>query len=238
MNFVQTSTNNWTVQIGVPDSTTGTTDAGTADLTFGPTATDTTAADGTVSQIAADATDPGTVTTTGNTIGGSAKLQFTTNFGNGPQTISLNLGTYGTAGGVTQFAGTNYSLLGLTQDGVPPGSYTGVTTQANGNVVVNYDNGQTATVAQIPLTTFEDPDALQSQDGQSFTATSTSGNALAKTVGTNGAGSLVINSVEGSNVDIATEFSALIVAQQAYSSNAKVITTANQMLQATLQMVT
>ena len=47
----------------------------------------------------------------------------------------------------------------------------------------------------------------------------------------------MVGSVEGSNVDIATEFSNLIVAQQAYSSNAKVVTTANQMLQATLQMI-
>jgi flagellar hook protein FlgE len=47
----------------------------------------------------------------------------------------------------------------------------------------------------------------------------------------------VTGSVEGSNVDIATEFSGLIVAQQAYSSNAKVVTTANAMLQVTLQMV-
>jgi flagellar hook protein FlgE len=47
----------------------------------------------------------------------------------------------------------------------------------------------------------------------------------------------VTGSVEGSNVDIASEFSHLIVAQQAYSSNAKVVTTTNQMLQATLQMV-
>jgi flagellar hook protein FlgE len=55
--------------------------------------------------------------------------------------------------------------------------------------------------------------------------------------GSNGAGNLVIGSIEGSNVDIATEFTNLIVAQQAYSSNAKVVTTANAMLQAALQMV-
>jgi flagellar hook protein FlgE len=61
---------------------------------------------------------------------------------------------------------------------------------------------------------------------------------LAVAAGSNGAGNLVVGSVEGSNVDIATEFSHLIVAQQAYSSNAKVVTTANTMLQATLQMVT
>ena len=52
-----------------------------------------------------------------------------------------------------------------------------------------------------------------------------------------GAGNLVVSSVEGSNVDIASEFSQLIVAQQAYSSNAKVVTTANAMLQVTINMI-
>ena len=169
---------------------------------------------------------------------GAAGLSFITNFGSGNQTINLNLGTYGGTTGVTQFAGSSYSLLGLTQDGVAPGSFSGVTTQANGNVIVNYNNGQTRTIAQIPVVTFNAPDALQSQNGQSFTATPASGTPLAEAASTNGAGNLVTGSVEGSNVDIATEFSNLIVAQQAYSSNAKVVTTANTMLQATLQMVT
>jgi flagellar hook protein FlgE len=138
---------------------------------------------------------------------------------------------------VTQFAGSTYSLLGLTQDGVAPGSFSGVTTQVNGNIVVNYNNGETKTIAQVPLVTFNAPNSLQSQDGQAFTATPASGSPLAEAAGTNGAGNLVTGSIEGSNVDVATEFTNLIVAQQAYSSNAKVVTTANQMLQVTLQMV-
>ena len=84
----------------------------------------------------------------------------------------MNIGNYGGTNGVTQFAGTQYNLEGLTQNGVPPGSFAGVTTpQANGDIVVNYNNGQTRTIAQVPIITFTDPDALQRQDGQSFTAT-------------------------------------------------------------------
>ena len=84
--------------------------------------------------------------------------------------------------------------------------------------------------------TFAAPDSLQSQNGASFTATTASGSALADIAGTNGAGALVTSSIEGSNVDLATEFSQLIVAQQAYSANAKVVTTASQLLQVTLDM--
>jgi flagellar hook protein FlgE len=222
----------------VPDSTTGTTDAGSATVTFGA-ASGNTAPEGTIGAVTTTAATQGSITNVSSFASGQpATLDFTTNFGSGSQTIQLNLGDYGGTNGVTQYAGSTYSLLGLTQNGVPPGSFSGVTTQDNGNVVVNYNNGQSRTIAQIPLITFNAPDSLQSQNGESFTATTDSGTPLAESVGTNGAGSLVTGSVEGSNVDIATEFSNLIVAQQAYSSNAKVVTTADQMLQATLSMVT
>jgi flagellar hook protein FlgE len=236
LNFSQNAANDWNVQINVPDSTTGSTDAGAADIQFGALSGNA-VSEGTIGQVAVNPADPGSVTSGGFVAGQPATLQFTTDFGSGPQTIQLNLGDYGGTAGVTQFAGSAYSLLGLTQNGVPPGSFSGVTTQANGNVTVNYNNGQTRTIAQIPLVTFNAPDALQSQNGQAFTATPASGSPLAEATGTNGAGDLVIGSVEGSNVDIDTEFTNLIVAQQAYSSNAKVVTTANAMLQAALQMI-
>ncbi len=234
LNWVQRSANNWTVQVSAP----GSTDAGTANVTFGA-ASGNTVPEGTIGSVAASTTDAGTITNVSSFASGQpATLDFTADFGSGNQTIQLNLGDYGGTNGVTQYAGTTYSLLGLTQNGVPPGSFSGVTTQDNGNVVVNYNNGQSRTIAQIPLITFNAPNSLQSQNGESFTATTDSGTPLAESVGTNGAGSLVTGSVEGSNVDIATEFSNLIVAQQAYSANAKVVTTADQMLQATLSMVT
>jgi flagellar hook protein FlgE len=253
----------WSVNIQVPDAvasatdpanpevnangTSGVTDAGTADVTFGAASKATNPdgtpiAEGTIGSIVSNAADPGTVPTptlNPGAVGGQpATLSFVTNFGSGDQTITLNLGTYGSASGVTQFAGTAYNLLGLTQNGVPPGSFSGVTTQANGDVQVNYNNGQTRTIAQIPLVTFNAPDQLQRQNGQSFTTTLNSGTPLAEAASSNGAGNLVTSSIEGSNVDIATEFSQLIVAQQAYSSNAKVVTTADAMLQVTINMIT
>jgi flagellar hook protein FlgE len=165
-----------------------------------------------------------------------ATVSFTTNFGSGPQTIQLSLGDFGQSTGVTQYAGTAYSLSSLTQNGVPPGSYSGVTTNQNGDIVVNYDNGQSRTIAQAPLATFANPDALQRQNGQAFTAMTESGNPIVNAASTNGAGGLVASSVEASNVDIASEFSKLIVAQQAYTANSKVVTTANDLLTATIDM--
>lgn len=156
----------------------------------------------------------------------------------GTQKVTLNLGSIGATNGVTQFSASTFTLRGLSQDGVPPGSFTSISTETSGNVYANYDNGQTRLIARVPVATFGDANALQSQNGCSYTVTNGSGNPSLQDAGTNGAGSLVISSVESSNVDIASEFSHLIVAQQAYSANAKVVTTANQLMQTTINMMT
>ena len=132
--------------------------------------------------------------------------------------------------------GPTYSLRALSQDGVAPGSYSGVVMHANGDVVVNYDNGQSRVVARVPVVTFANANALQREDGQAFETTRESGAAQTVQSGTNGAGSLVTSSVESSNVDIAREFTKLIVAQRAYSANTKLVTTADELLQSTLDM--
>lgn len=233
LNWVQNAANDWTVSVSVPDDTTSA-NRGSAEVQFGALSGNS-VPEGTIGQIT---TPSGSVTSAGYVAGQAATLNFSTNFGAGNQTIQLNLGIYGQTNGVTQYAGSAYSLRGLTQDGVPPGSFSGVTTQANGDVIVNYNNGQTRTIAQIPIVTFNDPNALQRQNGQAFTTTLASGTPLADAASTNGAGNLVTGSVENSNVDIATEFSQLIVAQQAYSANAKVVTSADQLLQITINMKT
>jgi len=231
LNWAQSANGNWTVSVVSPDDVSNPA-IGTANVLFG-SASGNPVSEGTVGQIGGTT---GNVSTAGYGSGQPATLTFTSDFGSGPQTITLNLGTYGASNGVTQYAGTDYSLRGLTQDGIPPGAFSSLTMQTNGEVVVNYDNGQSRTIAQVPIITFNNPDALQSQNGEAFTATQDSGDPLAEAAGNNGAGSLVTQSVEGSNVDIATEFSKLIVAQQAYSANAKMITSANQMLQTTIDM--
>ena len=91
-------------------------------------------------------------------------------------------------------------------------------------------------MARVPIVTFNSPDSLQRQDGSAFTATQASGLAMAQNASSNGAGALVVSSIEKSNVDIANEFSKLIVAQRAYSANTKMVTTADELLQQTIDM--
>ena len=205
---------------------------GVAGVNFG-TAGNPAAPQGTLGSITAVS---GAVTGSAFAAGAEATLNVSANFGSGPQAIALNLGTFGQANGLTQFAGSSYSLKSLTQNGVAPGSFSGVEARANGDVVVKFDNGQSRTVARVPITTFADADALQREDGQAFTATRGSGTPQTLAAGSNGAGSLVVSAVESSNVDIAKEFTKLIVAQRAYSANTKMVTTADELLQQTLDM--
>ena len=226
--------NDWTVTLTSPDDTVNTA-IGTADVKFGATSTNP-VSEGTIGSMAGT----GGITASTYTLNSPATLTFTANFGTAAtpvgQPITINLGTYGGTSGLTQYAGTDYNLRGLTQDGVPPGAFSSVSTATNGDIAVNYDNGQSNVIARVPIVTFNDPNGLQRQNGQAFTASQYSGTPLAETANTNGAGGLVTQSVEGSNVDIATEFSKLIVAQEAYSANTKLVTSADQMLQLTVNM--
>jgi flagellar hook protein FlgE len=168
----------------------------------------------------------------------NATINLALNFGFAvAQPIALNLGRFGTTTGITQFAGTDYAVAAQTQDGSTQGNFSSVTIQPTGDVVINYDNGSTKTVNRIPLANFGSPDSLQQQNGQAFTATIGSGAASIVAVGTGGSGSLVVGAEEGSNVDIATQFTQMIVAQRAYTANSKVVTTANSMMQDALNMI-
>jgi flagellar hook protein FlgE len=192
---------------------------------------------GTITGITAGTSDPaGTVPATQAT-GSNATVNFSSDFGLGAQALSLNLGQFGTTSGMTQFAGSDYQVSSNTQNGSPTGNFSSVSIQPSGNVVISYDNGTLATVAKVPLTNFNDPNALQQQDGQAFTATLDSGVPETFASGEGGTGKLIGGAEEASNVDIAAQFTQMIVAQRAYTANTKVISTANQLLQDTLNMV-
>ena len=214
--------NDWTLTLTSPDNTGGAT-IGSVNVQFNSNGTL-----GSLSQAT------GSLAVSGSTT--DAALTLTPSFNGNAQNINLDLGNYNGSNGVTQFAGTDFDLHSITQDGAAPGAFTGISTSSTGAINANYDNGRSVQIAQVPIITFENADALQRQNGQAFTSTAASGVPIAQNQNENGAGTLVTGSVESSNVDIATQLSNLIVAQQAYGANAKVIATANQMLQTTLDI--
>jgi flagellar hook protein FlgE len=101
-----------------------------------------------------------------------------------------------------------------------------------GRVIATYSNGRTLEMAEIVLANFNADNALKRLDGGAFEATSESGQAQY-----GAPGKIVAKSLEGSNTDIADEFTKLIVTQQAYAANTRIVTTSDQMLQETLNMV-
>jgi flagellar hook protein FlgE len=142
----------------------------------------------------------------------------------------INFGT----GGVTQFADANGNVQvnQIQQDGFPAGQLQSVGVSTNGRIVGNYSNGRNLDLAEISIATFNGTNFLKRVDGGAFEVTDESGGALFGKSGT-----IVGSSLEGSNTDIADEFTKLIVTQQAYSANTKVITTSNTMVQDLLNVL-
>jgi flagellar hook protein FlgE len=170
----------------------------------------------------------------------SAGVSFALSFpGAGTQTVDLNLGAYDAASGVTQYANTNsvVSVSSFQQNGLGEGSFSSIGINTSGTVSINYSNGSTREIYQIPIAQFNSPDNLQRISGGAYQATLASGTPNLFSAGTNGAGTIASSSLESSNVDIATEFTDLIQSQQVYSANAKSVTTINQMLNTIIQAI-
>lgn len=143
--------------------------------------------------------------------------------------ISLIQGNSGTNDGLTSLSG-NFTTNYIKQDGATFGSFAGVSVNEQGVVTALYDNGQTRPIAILPLATFSNPNGMKALSGNVWIETDYSGQALLKMASSDGAGEISANALEQSNVDLATEFSNMIITQRAYSAATKIITTADEML--------
>lgn len=145
--------------------------------------------------------------------------------------VALNFG----AGAVTQYAESSGQLSNgnVTQDGYPSGTLSNISVSNDGRVTGNYSNGQIKTIAQVQIAKFQANDALKRLDGSTYGATLESGS---PSYGLQGS-SLTSGSIEMSNTDISDEFSKMIITQQAYSANTKVMSTAQAMLQDIINVI-
>jgi len=144
-------------------------------------------------------------------------------------TIAVNMGTQNQADGLTQYA-NDFTTYFINQNGVRFGTFSGVTIDENGIVTALFDNGETTAIYKLPLATFANPNGLQAVSGNLYRESDTSGQVLLNEAGTGNAGGVSPNSLESANVDIATEFTNMIITQRAYSASAKIITTADDMI--------
>ena len=146
----------------------------------------------------------------------------------------VNLGDIAVAfgsNGLTQFNDAMKVNL-LQENSVAAGELQSVGVNDKGNIVGTYSNGRTLILANITLANFAGAEQLKRIDGGAFEATDGSGVATY-----NAPGTILAQSLEGSNTDIADEFTKLIITQQAYSANTKVVTTTNEMVQDLLNML-
>jgi flagellar hook protein FlgE len=154
-----------------------------------------------------------------------------------PQTISINLGTVGGTTGLTQYDSAS-TLNSSSANGSPFGTITGVAISKDGTVTAQFSNGLSQDIYKVPLASFAAPDGLGQVDGNAYIATNNSGSANVNAANTGSAGGIQSQSLEASTVDLATEFTNLITTQRAYSACARIITTADQMLQQLDQLPT
>ena len=201
MYYVKTADNNWTVH--AIDSTTGTS-AGDFTAAFD--------ASGNLTGL-----NGGTTSTVNLTINGS-------NGAAAGQVISLSM-----LGSLQQNTGTT-TFGNPAQDGYAPGDLTSYAINDDGTITVSYSNKKTQLLGQIVLASFSNPEGLQSQGDNVWSATSSSGQAAIGLANTGTYGSLTSGALEASNVDMSKELVNMIVAQRNYQANAQTIKTQDQIL--------
>jgi flagellar hook protein FlgE len=224
--FSNTASGAWSYNITIPDSAlaaggTGSTSVATGTLSF----------DGSGQLTAA--------TPTGGTGSTSSVPNISiTGLADGASAMNLTWNLEDSSGNptLTQLASTS-ATSSTSQNGYGVGTLTGYSVLSDGTVEGQYSNNQTLALGQVAVASFANQQGLQQTGNSDFQATIASGAAVIGQAGAGGNGSITGGSVEESNVNLSTEFANMIVAQQGYEANAKVLTTLNQVSQATLQMI-
>jgi len=221
--FVKTAANTWAYEAAYAGNSANLSSPnpiGTGTVTFN--------SDGTLKNVNGAAPASGTFNLT---------IPWAASTGLAAQAVAVNLGSVGGTSGLTQFD-TASTLNGTSPDGSSFGNVTGVTVSKDGTVTAQFSNGLSQSVYKIPIATFTNPNGLGQVNGNAYVSTRASGAASVNLANTGSAGGIAARSLEASTVDLATEFTNLITTQRAYSASARIITTADQMLQQLEQLPT
>ncbi len=132
--------------------------------------------------------------------------------------------------GVTQFA-SNFNIFNLGQNGYDSAAFKNFIVDGDGQLTLNYANGQNQVLARIPLFKFNNPDGLQPIGGSGFLATLEAGSEVISSVGDAAFGTIRAGAIEEANVDLTSELVAMITAQRIYQANSQSIKTQDALLQ-------
>lgn len=211
------SSNEWTMTLSDSASVPPGATIGQYTLTFNASQTD----GGTLASVLA---------VSGGAYGTPNPGSFIVNVAGGP--IEIDIGEIGASDGLTQLS-DSFAPVSISKDGTPVGNMTNVEVDPNGYVTAFFDTGINRTVYQIPLVDLPNPNGMVALDMQTYLPSPESGSFFLWDAGDGPTGDIVSYAREESAVDVAGELTAMIQTQRAYSSNAKVIQTVDEMLQET-----
>ena len=212
------SSNSWTLRIH--DSASDGAVVGEYDLTFED-----------------DRTSGGTLQSVSTTSGGTNNPTTGTlilQVAGGP--MEIEIGKLGDSSGLTQLS-DRFAPVSIQKDGSAVGNMTSVEVDEVGNVYATFDTGISRRIYQVPLVDLPNPNGMVSQDKQTYLPSPESGSYFLWDAGDGPTGDIVSYALEESSTDVAEELTKMIQTQRAYSSNAKVIQTVDEMLQETTNII-
>jgi flagellar hook protein FlgE len=215
--YTETAPGAWSYAVTIPaaDLTAGgNTTVASGDLTFGPNG---------------QLTDPAAGAPIAIAVAGLA---------DGANDMNINWNLYNSSGTpeITQYAEAS-SVANPTQDGFAPGELTQVSIQNGGIVVANYANGQQVTLAQLAVASVANPSSMLQVGNNNLEASAATSQASLGASGTGGNGTIQGSSLEASNTDMAAEFTNLLTYERSYQAASRVITTADQLSQDTVNLI-
>jgi flagellar hook protein FlgE len=217
--FTETAANTWTYSVTIPGQ----------DLTAGTAGTPSQLATGTLTfDSSGNLLTPAPPATVAVKATGLAD-------GAADMTMNWNLLTPTGTSTITQFASPS-ALSGTNQDGVAATEITQVSISNGGAIQATYSDGSTSTVAQLAVAGISNPDSLISVGQNSFQVGADTAAPAVGSPGTGSRGTIQGGALESSNVDIATEFTNLIVYQRSYEANSRVISTLDELTQDLLNL--
>lgn len=215
--FTPTGTpNQWNYSASIPAADASTVTPATGTLTF----------DSNGNLIAPLPTDPQPVIAATGMTDGASDMSITWNLYNGAD---------GTTPTITQFAQAS-ATSAVTQNGAASANLASVSLASGGQVIALYDNGKQVVVGQLAMASIRNPDSLIGAGNNNYLASGLTALPAVGLPGTGGRGTVLGQSVESSTVDMATEFTNLIVYQRSYEASAHVVTTVDQMSQDTINL--
>jgi len=192
---------------------------------------DTTATDGLLASGTISFNADGTVdlVNTSTALTAAISIPWAPTLGLSAQSVTLNFGTQNKADGLSQFDGPS-QLKGSSVDGALFGELSTIQVDSLGFVTALFENGVTQKIYKLPVAMFKNPNGLSAKTGNAYISTDASGTFNLQVAGVGGSGQVAPSTLEASTVDIAKEFTNMILAQRAFSASSRIITTADDML--------